>query len=207
MRPKPSACSGAAGPRTLVVVVLLAIVAGFLVFLVNPPTTKAPPAGISSGPTELERTNLVLEEKRLRQPGSPIAFTGLMVEHYPDGALRSRSAVSNGLLQGLSEGWHTNGQQQVSEQFKEGFSHGLRTKWHPNGAKLSEASIVEGKLQGPFRRWHENGALAEQVEFVADQPEGLSLSFFPSGYLKARVVMKEGKPLEQKFWKDGEMKP
>jgi antitoxin component YwqK of YwqJK toxin-antitoxin module len=57
-----------------------------------------------------------------------------------------------------------------------------------------------------FRKWHTNGVMSELVEFVADKPEGTSTAWFPSGYLKARVILKDGKPVEQKFWQDGEYK-
>ena len=162
--------------------------------------------GTAAALPEVARTNLMLVEGRLRQTGSTTPFTGLMVEHYADGTLRSRSTISNGLLHGLSQGWHTNAQLQVSEHFQQGISHGLRTKWYPGGAKQSEATIVDGKLNGPFRQWHENGALSQQAEFAEDQPKGVSLAYFPSRYLKARVVMQDGQPIEQEFWKDGEKK-
>lgn len=205
MRPLVSFQSGAAPARTLAAVVILAVAVGVIAFLLNrprPTTTRVE----RPVPLELSRTNLVLEEGRLRQPGNATPFTGFMVEHHVDGTLRSRSAISNGLLNGLSQGWFTNGQMQVSENFKDGVSHGIRTKWYADGAKQSEANIVDGKLQGTFRKWHPNGVLAEQAELVADQPEGTSVAYFPSGYLKARVIMREGKPVEQKFWKDGELK-
>lgn len=192
--------------RVLVFLALVLCTVVVIVYLVN----RRPPAPFSgpgpAGPTELERTNLVLTAGRLCPAGSTIPFTGVMLEHYPTGALRSRSVISNGILHGLSQGWFTNGQMQVSEMFREGVSHGLRTKWYAAGTTQSLANIVDGKLQGPFRRWHENGIVSEQVEFVADKPEGESLSFYPSGYLKARVVMKDGKPVEQQYYKDGERK-
>jgi antitoxin component YwqK of YwqJK toxin-antitoxin module len=166
-----------------------------------------PDASQSVVPTELSRTNLVLESGRLRLPGTSTPFTGFMLEHYPDGTLRSRSAVSNGLLHGLSHGYHTNGQVQVTEHFREGVSHGLRTKWYLSGAKQSEASIADGQLQGAFQRWHENGQLAEQAEFSAGQPTGVSMAYFPSGYLKARVTLHAGDVAERHSWKDGERKP
>lgn len=155
-------------------------------------------------PIAIFRTNLVLVAGRLCLSGESNAFTGLMLEHSADGALRSRSSVSNGLLHGISEGWHTNGQLQVTENFKEGVSHGLRTKWHPNGTRLSEAVIVDGKLHGPFRRWSESGAPAERAEFVSGQPNGIAVAYFASGFLKTRAKMKDGKVLEQTSWKDGE---
>ena len=118
--------------------------------------------------------------------------------------LKSRSAVSNGLLHGLSQGWYTNGQQQVEEHFVAGTSHGLRTKWHPNGQKLSEVNILSGKLEGKFRSWHDNGAPAEEVELTHGQPDGLSKAWFPSGFLKSQVTLRNGKVVEKQFYKDGE---
>ncbi|MBI1840372.1 MAG: toxin-antitoxin system YwqK family antitoxin [Verrucomicrobia bacterium] len=186
---------------------IAALVAILIALLITIRRERAPSGSpTSASPRSVARTNLVLVSGRLCLVGQTNGFTGLM-EERGDGFLRSRSVLSNGVLHGLSEGWHTNGQLQVREYFREGVSHGTRTKWYPEGRKLSEASIVEGKLEGPFRRWHENGALSEQIEFVADQPDGVSISDFPSGFLKARVVMKTGKLVEQTFWKDGERKP
>ncbi len=203
-----SACheSGSVQRRFLAVILLCLALAGLAVIFINRPQSKLPPPEHIATPIEVSRTNLILEAGLLRLSTNAPPFTGFMVEHYIDGSLRSRSAVTNGVLQGLSQGWFTNGQMQVSENFKHGISHGVRTKWYADGTKQSEAGIVDGKLQGTFRKWHPNGALAEQVEFVADQPEGVSVAYFPSGYLKARVVMKEGKAVEQTFWKDGEKK-
>lgn len=153
---------------------------------------------------EVSRTNLVLTEGRLRLAGQQDGFTGLMVEHHAHGVLRSRSAISNGLLHGLSEGWYTNGQLQVTEHFKDGVSHGLRTKWSATGARVSEASIVDGKLHGPFKRWHPDGSLAEWVDLKQGQPDGLSRAYYPGGALKAEARLEGGKVIEKRFWKEGE---
>jgi antitoxin component YwqK of YwqJK toxin-antitoxin module len=73
------------------------------------------------------------------------------------------------------------------------------------GSKQSEATIVGGKLNGAFRRWHENGQLAEQIELRDDLPHGESLAYFPSGCLKARVRLADGKVLATENFKDGEV--
>ncbi len=204
MQTSVSVSAGAVQGRALPVVALLAAGMVLAVYVFQRSAGKRGAAETSIAPPLIERTNLVLENGHLRLPGRTNAFTGLMVEHYPDGSLRSRSSVSNGRLHGLSQGWYTNGQMQVSEGFKDGVSHGLRTKWYADGSKQSEASIVEGKLSGAYRKWHTNGVLSEQAEFIADRPEGTSTAWFPSGYLKARVTLRDGKPAEQTFWKDGE---
>ncbi|MBI5800356.1 MAG: toxin-antitoxin system YwqK family antitoxin [Verrucomicrobia bacterium] len=162
-----------------------------------PPPVAAPP--------EVPRSSLVLQDGRLHRPAQAAPFTGTVVEYYAPGRLQSRSVVSNGLLHGLSEGWHTNGVRQVAENFVRGASDGVRVKWYPGGAKLSEAAIAGGKLNGTFRRWHENGRLAEQIELRDDQPHGESMAYYPSGCLKTRVRMERGLSVGTELFKDGEV--
>lgn len=158
-----------------------------------------------SGLPEVPRSSLVLKDGRLFRPAQGEPFTGTVVEYYSPGRLQSRSAVSNGLLHGRSEGWHTNGVRQVTEDFIAGVSEGVRVKWYPSGTKLSEATIVAGKLNGSFRRWHENGRLAEQIELCDDQPHGESLAYYPSGSLKTRVRAERGEVRARETFADGEM--
>lgn len=149
------------------------------------------------------RSELFFRDSRLYRTGDTMSFTGVMLERYDDGALKSRSSVSAGLLHGLSEGWYTNGQVQVREPFRNGLSHGVRTKWYPDGTKSSEATIVDGKLHGKFRRWHNNGALAEEIHFLEGRPHGVSMAYFPSGFLRTRAAAQQGEITEQEFWQDG----
>lgn len=150
-------------------------------------------------------SELVLVEGRLVRLGTvEEPFSGWMIEHYPDGSIKSRSQVVAGVLEGLSEGWHPNGQLQIREQFVGGIAEGIVTKWHPNGVMLSEGRAVEGRFEGTFRRWHENGVPAEEVTMLRGDPEGLSRAWFPSGHLKAEVRIESGAIVHQQFWKDGE---
>jgi len=153
---------------------------------------------------ELTGARVKLEDGRLLRRDNNEPFTGFLIERYEDGKLKSRSAISNGLMHGLSEGWHTNGTLQISEPFLNGVSHGTRVKWHPNGQKLSEATVVHGQLHGPFRRWHENGKLAEEMVLKSGAPDGKAVSYFPSGYIQAETTLSNGVLVHQAHWKDGE---
>jgi hypothetical protein len=155
---------------------------------------------------EVEREALILIEGRLHFPGATAPFSGALVERYPAGGLKSRSILRNGLLDGVSEGWHANGNLQVREHFANGVSHGVRTKWYENGTLQSETMIQEGEHHGTFRRWHENGQLAENVEMRQGQPHGVSMAWYPSGFLKTRAVLREGEVVERTFWDDHQMR-
>ncbi len=158
----------------------------------------------SSAPPEVVSRLLIIKESRLHQIDSTEPFMGWMLETNAFGGLQSRSFVSNGFLEGVSEGFFTNGQRQVLEHFRAGVSHGKRTKWHPNGVRASEATVVQGRLHDRFLAWHEDGSLAQEVLMKEGQPHGRSRSFYPSGYLKAESMVLEGKVTEQHFWEEGE---
>ena len=195
--PKPKVAGSSLRSRVLFTAFLVCIVGGGIFLVTRNPLPTAPLA-------EVHRKNLELRAGLWHLPGQTNGFTGFLLDTYDDGEKKSRSAVSNGLLHGLSEGWHTNGTRQVEEHFVAGTSHGLRTKWHPNGQKLSEVGIVDGKLDGRFQRWDEDGSLAEEVELKVGVEDGVSRAYYPSGFIKAQVRLQQGKVLEQKFWKDGE---
>lgn len=168
------------------------------------PATPAPGAVQTAGLPETPRHDLVLQGGRLCRIGTSNLFSGVVVERHETGGLKSRCAVANGVLEGLSECWHTNGQKQVEEHFRGGISHGTRIRWHENGQKLSEACIVDGRIEGTFRRWYDNGVLVEEVAMKANQPDGISRGYYRSGFLKAEVRMVNGRIQEQRYWKDGE---
>ena len=166
------------------------------------PATPAP----ASGP-EFRRDALVLREGRYYRPDDPVPFAGVVTACYPGGQRQYRCGVSNGLLEGLSEGWYSNGLKQVDEPFRAGVSHGVRVKWYENGRKQSEVNIVTGKLAGVFRRWYDTGALAEEVHMRNGNPDGVARSFYPSGHLKGEAHLKDGQLVDQKQWADGESRP
>ena len=162
-----------------------------------------PPTSPVSLP-ELSRTNLFRYSGVWIQKGRTNPFTGVMLDYYPDGMLMSRSVVSNGLLNGLSQGWYTNHQLQVQETYHTNYSDGLRTKWYPNGQKQSEAWVTLSKISGLYRRWYPDGVLAEEIPMRDGQIEGLGRAYYESGFVKAEVTYHDGKVTDQHTWKDGE---
>lgn len=138
------------------------------------------------------RDRLVLREGRWMKTDETNAFTGRMVEFYPDGTLQSRSAVSNGVLHGISEGWWTNAVLAVRETFHEGRSHGVRTKWDMEGRRIAEADIRDGQIDGFHREWHTNGQLAVEVSMAGGKPQGVSRKWNSEGVLVGQWSLSNG---------------
>lgn len=153
-------------------------------------------------PEVLPMKSLVRHGDRLFRIDATQPFTGRMEDHYPDGSLRARVTLREGVLDGLAEGWHTNGVLQVVEFFRAGIAHGPRTNWYASGARMSEANVVDGKMDGLFRRWHENGQLSEEFHLQAGEPAGEARAWYPSGYLRAYRGTNSAGQVEQMTWKD-----
>ena len=128
-------------------------------------------------------------------------FSGIVMDRYGDGALKSKSDFSNGVMHGLSRGWYTNGSNQIVEHFVRGVSDGIRTKLYPSGQKMSEAMVQSGQLQGVYRRWHENGLLSDEVPLSNNVPHGISRSFHADGTPNSEALMNMGVVVQQKSFK------
>jgi hypothetical protein len=158
---------------------------------------------LTAGPT-VARSNLVLRANCWYWPRNTNRFTGWIVENYPNGRLRSRMAVANGLLNGPCESWFDNGQIQSREFFRNGVSDGPRQTWYRNGRIETRAEIVNGKMEGIFRRWYDNGRLAEMIPMNNGRPDGIARAFYPSGCAKAETRVRAGQVIVRTVWADGE---
>lgn len=179
------------------------VVTGLLVLLAAAAVILWPRQPAGPALPEVTRTELVERDGHLYRSGEAQPFTGWLVERYPDGQYRSRSRLADGVLSGVSEGWHPDGTLQIREHYQAGVCEGLRTRWHTNGVVMSQTTFVAGRPEGVFRRWHPNGVLAEQIEFRDGKEHGTSLALYPSGHLRASARVAEGELVENDFWPDG----
>ena len=58
---------------------------------------------------------------------------------------------------GISKGWHKNGQIKNIHTYKDGKKDGKWTEWHKNGQKSWERTSKDGKRDGLRTYWFENG--------------------------------------------------
>lgn len=166
---------------------VLGFLAGtILIFLLRPSKRDSVPL------EQVSRNQLVLQQGRLMKISQTNAFTGLMVEFYPDGTLQSRSVVSNGILHGVSEGWHINGVLAIREGFLDGRSHGTRTKWDEIGNRIAETDIRSGEIEGLHREWQTNGKPSLEVTMARGKAHGLARKWNLEGELAGQWVLSNG---------------
>jgi antitoxin component YwqK of YwqJK toxin-antitoxin module len=185
-------------PRSVAAVFCVLLLGGLMLLLMKGKSRSVPE---KEWPV-VRTTEVEQQAGRLVRRGTTEVFSGWLTEAYASGILRSRSFVSNGVLHGLSEGWHTNGVPQVRESFVNGRSEGTVTKWSIDGSVVSVATTQAGVLEGRFQRWHTNGTLAEEMEMRNGEPHGTARSWYPSGNPKAEVVLDAGQVVSRRYWDD-----
>lgn len=158
----------------------------------------------SSVPASVARVQLETRAGLFYLPGATVPYSGWITDSFKEGGVKLRTAVAEGQLHGVSEGWQVNGGLELRESFHRGVAHGTRTTWHPNGKQRSEGQLVAGLQQGTYRQWHEDGTLAAEAEFKDGKAHGLSRAWHPSGCLKAEALMKDGVVVTRHFYPDGE---
>lgn len=141
---------------------------------------------------EAPRSELEFKEGRMVRRSTGDLFSGWAVEAYPDGSRQSRCMVSNGVLNGLSLGWHTNGVVAIREWFVNGRSEGVRTRWDDKGRRYSESEVKDGVLNGLHRVWHTNGQMACEMVFVSGKGNGVARRWNSNGMLTGTWTLSEG---------------
>lgn len=160
-------------------------------------------ATLASDPVSVPHTRLRQVNGRFHRLGSPIPFTGWLIERHPDGSPRLRSSVVNGLFHGESLEWAANGVLVVLEAYQHGVPNGVRRTWYPDGRKRSEGRLIMGLQQGYYWQWSESGALIAEAVFDAGKAHGLSRAWYPSGCLKAEASMNHGEVVTRRSYLDG----
>lgn len=164
---------------------------------------KAPRAsGIPSSEKEVPRGEVHRVNGLLVRQGQTAPFTGIMVENHPRGSRKLEIEVRNGLLDGSSKGWYSNGQIEIDETFAADFSEGPRTRWYSNGVKRSVAHIRHGQLEGSYTEWHDNAQKAVVMTMEKGKPHGSVEAWHRSGALKSRSTLDHGKVVSQQFFDD-----
>ena len=88
-------------------------------------------------------------------------FTGVMVEHYPNGELAAEVGYRGGRPEGPARAWYDDGTLKSEHVVSGRRVVGTARQFHPNGRPAEERRFRDGNV-AETRRWDENGAFVEQ---------------------------------------------
>jgi antitoxin component YwqK of YwqJK toxin-antitoxin module len=91
----------------------------------------------------------------------------------PDGkTLIDHAHYSNGIFHGAILGWHYNGKQHFSGQFKHGKAEGAHERWNDKGILQQKYFYSHGVLDGECKSWHPEGSLQEEATYIEGRRVG-----------------------------------
>ena len=98
-------------------------------------------------PVEIDYAKLKYSSDGLfLDPATQKPFTGVALEHYPNGQLSKEFHIKNGKFHGVAREWYKSGQPSSVTEFTDGEHNGKNTEWNENGSLYMERVYDHEKI-------------------------------------------------------------
>jgi len=121
------------------------------------------------------------------------AFSGIVIELYPNGSLKKQISVYKGMLHGTYRSFYEDGKPWEIRSYKNNLSTGKHYGfWAESGKPHFEYNYYEEKMEGIQKKWYKSGKPFLFLNYVDDHEEGLQQGWRENGKLYLNFVTKEG---------------
>ena len=169
-----------------------------------------------SPPPEVPSNQLVERQGVTYQVNSDQPFTGTSVEYYIDTIIKDqfedrvlwkRTIYKDGVVDGLYESFHPNGQTGVRENYTLGLEHGLHEVFYENGQLKETGNFINGEKDGLWEAFDERGQLTETINYKMGLKHGLHEDFVGT-FINIRENYKDGEldGLYEEFQENGRLR-
>jgi antitoxin component YwqK of YwqJK toxin-antitoxin module len=108
--------------------------------------------------------------------------------YYSDGKLYSVQRFLDGKVTGIQEYFYKNGNQKTILNYLDGNLNGEISLYYPNGNKKRELHFKQGLRHGQEMLWDESGRLESLVDYDGDKPINKAQKWFPNGQLALEIT-------------------
>lgn len=129
--------------------------------------------------TDLVNKDSIFYEKNHSQP-----FTGEAIERGLTGKITTQTHYKNGLQNGPSKNYFSNGQLLISANYKDGKLNGPYKSYYENGKLQMEATYKDDKIVGLYKTYYESGKISEVTIYKNGAPTSNSKQYYENGKLK-----------------------
>lgn len=120
---------------------------------------------------------------------------------WRNGNLSDELPMSNGVPHGTARWWRQDGKTLASEHsYKDGLLEGVSRGWHPNGVLASETWYRRGKKHGWEREWNSKGELVWELPYRDGKLHGVARYW--KGVAELQAPLRK-MPKSVSFWMDG----
>jgi antitoxin component YwqK of YwqJK toxin-antitoxin module len=100
-------------------------------------------------------------------------FHGTCTEYNDSGKISAMSTYNEGIKDGTSRWYFTNGLMAMEQQYKAGLLNGRETIYHNNGKVASETTYVSNTKSGISKEYYPSGIMKAMGEYDADTRIGV----------------------------------
>ena len=108
-------------------------------------------------------------------------FSGVYIELYENGQVKTEMALRNGQKHGITKIYFDSGKINEFRSFKKSLMHGKWETWNEPGKKIAEANYRNGKKDGKWYVWDENGTLRYDMIYKKGKKTGTWFIFDEKG--------------------------
>jgi antitoxin component YwqK of YwqJK toxin-antitoxin module len=131
----------------------------------NNPVEIDPPGDMA--PMRVNEEYLNFDDDLRIYCGQP--FSGVGVETFGDGRLKSETPYLDGLPSGICREWYSNGSKKKEWTAIHGPVHGQYTEWYENGSLKVWGDYRYGTALS-YKEWNPQGELVTEITLAADSP-------------------------------------
>lgn len=110
-------------------------------------------------------------------------YTGIYVEEYPDGVMKTQISISKGKKNGLMKLFYPDGSINELRMYKNNLMHGTWVTFNDKGIKTAEANYALDKKNGKWYIWDETGILRYDMTYFEGNKAGTWLMWNEKGEL------------------------
>lgn len=133
--------------------------------------------------------------------------TGLDIEYWDNGNIKSETTYKNANLEGIVKWYHENGNIQAEYNYENGKKEGISKKYYGNGNLEYEEHWKDDKLNGVVKSYYKNGQLEYEDNYKDDKLDGLSKTYYSNGNIQSESTYKDDKRngVSKWYYEDGQL--
>jgi antitoxin component YwqK of YwqJK toxin-antitoxin module len=131
-----------------------------------------------------------------------------IVEMNDRGEKIRQYTLVDGVLEGYSEEWFSNGAVKGEFNYVQGKYDGEQKEYYPSGQIKVRSHFVNEKRNGLHEEWDENGVLSRKINFFDGKKEGPTIEWYPNGSSKLDAYYQEDLPegVQSEWHENGQLK-
>ncbi|MFN3406045.1 MAG: tetratricopeptide repeat protein, partial [Cytophagaceae bacterium] len=126
--------------------------------------------------------------------GEKTPYSGDFIEKYPNGDLKGKGTIKDGLAEGFRVTFYQNGDTMFYRSYQKGAAHGYAKEFYPNGKIEQEGKFINDKEDGTWVYYFENGNVKAVLNYKKGILDGDFIEYHSDGKIKTKYFYKNGKP-------------